>query len=77
MFVPEKLSNLEKFFINNVISDKEEVVVKDIIEFADRYKRIQYLYLHNDEIKHYSKINSLDFVIPDDFFIHSFMSSGL
>lgn len=68
MFVPEKLSNLEKFFINNVISDKEEVVVKDIIEFADRYKRIQYLYLHNDEIKHYSKINSLDFVIPNDFF---------
>lgn len=68
MFVPKKLSNLEKFYINNVISDKEEVVVKDIIEFADRYKRIQYLYLHNDEIKHYSKINSLDFVIPNDFF---------
>lgn len=67
LLAPEKLYNIEKFFINNVISGKEEeVVVKDIIEFTDRYKRIQYLY--NDEIKHYSKINNLDFVIPDDFF---------
>lgn len=60
----EKLSDIEMQYVNNVLYGHEEV--KDIVEFANRYKRIQDI--HDDEIEYYSIINNLEFVIPDDFF---------
>lgn len=61
---PNKLSDVEMQYVNNVLYGHEEV--KDIVELADRFKRIQEI--RDDEIEYYSKINSLEFVIPDDFF---------
>lgn len=61
---PNKLYDIEMQYVNNALYGHEEV--KDIVELADRFKRIQDI--RDDEIEYYSKINSLEFVIPDDFF---------